>query len=566
MLLFYKFITYVVIKAFEKGALFMKKTIKKFISVLLAAVVIFSFAAISASASEDIVKDGISYYTYNDGTATVQYTDESLSGDIVIPSTINGYTVTEIDGNAFYGKESITSIVIPNTVIHIDESAFMGCSSLNSITLSEKLEEISDYTFHSCSNLKNIRIPQNVKSIGNYAFNSCTNLTSVDLGKVTSVGDHAFCYCSNLKSLAIPSTLTSIGTRAFALCDNLTDITVEDNNPVYSSDEKGVIFNKNKTEIIMCSSGYKGSTYTIPNTVNTIGDYAFYHCETLNNITIPSNVKSIGYHTFTYCENLAVVNLSEGLNTISSYAFNNTAIKNIVIPDSVTYIGNGVFGNCMELEYVHIPSTIGTIDGTLFGNLDLEEGFLEITAHFCSDAESEVIKAHIKEIEEDAKQMEEWGIDKSYVMYDFVICNGHHSNIPSAPDTPDEPTTDPDEPSYPDTGFEAIPAPSRTTINYGDSIVLHIDEALIPEGGYVVWTADNNNFVLAPSSDGKSCVIKSDKSGSTTITATVYDADGNEISSDAQTMLSKAGFFQKIIAFFRSLLGLIKNYPNFIKK
>lgn len=537
----------------------MKKKFKKIFSVMLAAVALFSFAAISASASEYIVKDGITYNTYDDGTAAVWYTDISLSGDVVIPSKVEGYTVTGINETAFYGKETITSIVIPDTVTYLDIGAFMGCSNLKSITLSENLEYIYNYTFHSCSNLKSIKIPQKVKSIGDYAFNSCTSLTSVDLGKVASVGDHAFCYCSSLKSLTIPSTLTDIGTRAFALCENLTDITVDKNNPAYSSDGKGVIFNKNKTEIIMCSSGYTGSTYTIPNTVSKIGDYAFYHCETIENITIPSSVKSIGNYAFTYCEKLSVVNFSNGLNSISESAFTETSIKNIVLPDSVTYIGNGVFGNCPELEYVHIPSTIETIDGTLFGNLDLEEGLIEITAHFCSDAESEVIKTHIKEIEEDAKLLEEWGIDKSCVMYDFVICDGHHSNTPSTPDTPDEPT-------YPDTGSEAIPAPSRTTINYGESIVLHIDETLIPEGGYAVWTADNNNFVISPSSDGKSCVIKSDKNGSTTITVTVYDADGNEISSDTQTMQSKAGLLQKIVAFFKTIFGLIKNYPNFVKE
>lgn len=546
----------------------MKKTFKNFFSVTLVAVVIFSFASISASASENITKDAVIYGTYDDGTAIVVSSNESISGNVVIPQAIDGYTVVGIMYNAFSGRDAITSVVVPDTVTFIGYNAFMGCSSLNSITLSEKLEEISDYTFHSCSNLKSIKIPKNVKSIGNYAFNSCTSLTNVDLGKVTSIGEHAFCYCTNLKSLTIPSTLTSIGVRAFALCDNLTNITVEENNPAYSSDEKGIIFNKSKTEIIMCSSGYTGSTYTIPNTVSKVGDYAFYHCENLETITIPSSVKSIGKYAFAYCENLAVINLSDGLNTISTSAFSDTAIKNIVIPDSVTHIGNGVLGNCTELDYVHIPSTIASIDGTLFGNYDIETGeFLEITAHFCSDDESDVIKTHLKEIEEDAKQMEEYGIGKSCVMYDFVICNGNHGpSTPSTPDIPDEPATEPDTPSNPNTGAEVIPAPSRTTINYGDSIVLHIDEALVPEGGYVVWTADNNNFSLAPSSDGKSCVIKSDKSGSTTITATIYDAGGNKISSDTQTMHSKAGFFQKIIAFFRSLFGLIKNYPNFVKE
>ena len=110
-----------------------------------------------------------------------------------------------------------------------------------------------------------------------------------------------------------------------------------------------------------------------------------------------------------------------------------------------------------------------------------------------------------------------------------------------------------------------IRTPSTATISYGDSIILHADVENIPEGGYVKWTASNGNFTYAVSSDGTICTISPSSSGDTTFTATVYDANGNEISSDEQTMTSKAGFFDKIIAFFKKLFGLTKTIPQIYK-
>mgnify|MGYP003289008326 CR=1 FL=1 len=115
-------------------------------------------------------------------------------------------------------------------------------------------------------------------------------------------------------------------------------------------------------------------------------------------------------------------------------------------------------------------------------------------------------------------------------------------------------------------GVMKIRIPSRTVIKYGDAIILHADlSEPLPEGAYIKWTADNGNFSYTASSDGTTCKITPAKKGNTTFTATVYDADGNEIRSDTQTMTSKAGFFQKLGAFFRKLFGLLKVYPEVFK-
>ena len=106
--------------------------------------------------------------------------------------------------------------------------------------------------------------------------------------------------------------------------------------------------------------------------------------------------------------------------------------------------------------------------------------------------------------------------------------------------------------------------PSTTTISYGDSIILHVDiDGELPSGYYVEWTASNSNFSY--SANGTTCTISPEKSGDTTFTATIYDADGNAVSTDEQTMTSKAGFFDKIIAFFKKLFGLTKTIPQAFK-
>lgn len=140
---------------------------------------------------------------------------------------------------------------------------------------------------------------------------------------------------------------------------------------------------------------------------------------------------------------------------------------------------------------------------------------------------------------------------------------------PTEPTTkPAQPTTKPTEPvTEPSTMKPAvivkIKTPSQSVINYGDSIILHADTENLPEGANIVWSANNNNFkIVSHSIDGENCTVTPAATGDTVFTATVVDADGNEISSDTQTMTAKAGIWQKIVAFFKKLFGLTKIIPE----
>ena len=145
-----------------------------------------------------------------------------------------------------------------------------------------------------------------VVEIESSAFNGCANLTSIIIpDSITSIGDFAFENCSGLTSITIPDSVTSIGDHAFYNCSSLTSITVSENNKYFSS-LNGVLFNKDKTELVTYLIGNERTEYAIPDSVTSIGDRAFYKCSSLTSIIIPDSVTSIGDHAFYNCSSLTL--------------------------------------------------------------------------------------------------------------------------------------------------------------------------------------------------------------------------------------------------------------------
>ena len=275
-------------------------------------------------------------------------------------------SVTCIGNCAFWKCSSLASVTIPDSVTSIGEQAFQGCESLTSVTIPDSVTSISSYTFASCTSLTSVTIPNSVTSIGEFAFRYCKSLTSVAIpNSVTSIGERAFSECTSLTSVTIPDSVTSIGVGAFASCTSLTGIWVAEGNSHYSSDASGVLFSKDKTTLVQCPGAF--AAYTIPDSVTSIGRYAFYGCTSLTSVTIPGSVTSIGVYAFDSCASLISVTIPDGVTSIGDSAFDYcTSLTSVTIPDSVTSIGDSVFYHCTSLTSVTIPDSETSIGDYAF--------------------------------------------------------------------------------------------------------------------------------------------------------------------------------------------------------
>ena len=259
---------------------------------------------------DTVIIDGLKYRLGKNNTATViGYT--GTQQNVTIPSTISyakaTLTVTGILYNAFYKCASLTNITIPDSVTNIGSNAFEKCTSLTSVIIGNGVTSIDYRAFCDCRNLTNVTIGNSVESIGEEAFENCESLTNVTIGNsVESIGEHAFNSCSSLTNITIPNSVTSIGESAFGFCTSLTDFTVDSNNANYSSQD-GVLFNKDKTELIQYPVGNKRTSYSIPNSVTSIDYRAFASCESLTSVIIPNGVVSIGNGAFYDCSELTDV-------------------------------------------------------------------------------------------------------------------------------------------------------------------------------------------------------------------------------------------------------------------
>ena len=215
--------------------------------------------------------------------------------------------VTSIGRYAFSGCYSLTELIIPEGVTSIGEQAFYNCASLTKITIPDSITSIGELAFYNCVNIKTATGPiwaieYIILEMMYNAYGSPSYLQTVILTSGDSIGDGAFSGCYGLTEITIPDSVTSIGYDAFYNCLNLESITVSEGNQTYSSQD-GILYNKNKTEIICIPKAIKGSVI-IPDGVTSINSEAFYGCRNLTEITIPDSVTSIGNMAFEDCTSL----------------------------------------------------------------------------------------------------------------------------------------------------------------------------------------------------------------------------------------------------------------------
>lgn len=353
---------------------------KRPIALILILSIVFSiFSAVDfiAFAEEE---PSFNYKINDDGkTITITGSDDYLSGKLTIPSSIDGYEVTEIGEFAFCYNCGLETIEFPHSVLKIGKGAFGECDSISSVIYTGTISEWCKIKFEGGFGLSN------------YLYiNGCLVEDLIIPDGITSISGEAFASCESLKSVEIPDSVISIGRNAFDMCNNLTKV-----NYVGSIEKWCKIeFANYGANPSYCSKNlYIGGellqNLKIPDGMTSIGDWAFFDCKDLNSITIPDSMINVGTGAFSGCSGLTDVVLPDSITTISDEMFSRcSGLKNITIHDSVTHIGEDAFYGCKSLTDISIPNSVKQIGEEAFSgcsgltNITIPDGITSLNSSF----------------------------------------------------------------------------------------------------------------------------------------------------------------------------------------
>lgn len=257
------------------------------------------------SLAEIVIPDSV---TKIRGKSDSEYFGGAFIGCTSLSKVKLSNNLTEIGIYTFLGCTSLAEIDMPDSVTEIDCSAFKDCTSLSKVKLSNNLTKIENRVFSGCTSLKEIAIPDGVTEIDYSAFSGCTSLQEITIpDSVTTVYDTAFSNCTSLESITIGSGVENLGNGWIDSCRRLANIIVSPENKTYSSVD-GVLFNKDKSELLAYPIGNKRSSYTIPDGVTKIDQKAFYGCRYIETLTIPASVKEIEDSALGNCYDIRTIN------------------------------------------------------------------------------------------------------------------------------------------------------------------------------------------------------------------------------------------------------------------
>ena len=320
-----------------------------------------------------------SYSTNADGVSLAISGYNGLGGALVIPAANNQQAVTAIGAFAFDGNSRLTSVTIPNSVTSIGDSAFADCGNLTNVCLGTSVASIGDSAFFQ-SGLTRVTLPNSVTSVADYAFGWCGDLASVALStNLVSLGTYVFSQ-SGLTNVSLTDGITNIPDYTFAGCPRLTSVTLD----------AGLLsIGEGAFDGAFPYSGLPLQSIIIPDSVISIGDYAFEGCASLQNITlgngvlsignvafgqcgfsrlvIPNRVTNIDYGAFSDCPNLQSVIIGNGVASLASQTFAScTSLTNVIVGKAVASITDDAFSSCVLLQSIYFEGNAPAADNFLF--------------------------------------------------------------------------------------------------------------------------------------------------------------------------------------------------------
>lgn len=299
----------------------------------------------------------------------------------------------------FRGCTALTSVTIPENVAYFSNYAFEGCTNLKAMELPPVLRRIYSHCFEGCSSIDTLVVPKTLDQISSSAFKDCSSLGEVKgLGdtKLTVLNSYTFQNCSKLKTVAIPATVTELMVSVFEDCSALESFTGGSGVTVIGAKafkkcvKLGKLpFNSTSSNAITSigeEAFYGCETMTLGTRnmqgLTTLGKSAFFGCKKVTNFTINNAaLKIIQDSTFCNCSALATIRVSNNLEKISNYAFygcgklttfSNTSTGNgFVLPPKVTTINSYAFSHCVLLgkdNTDQIPNFMNNTVLTTIGN------------------------------------------------------------------------------------------------------------------------------------------------------------------------------------------------------
>lgn len=333
-----------------------------------------------------------------------------------LESAVVEYGIKEIAKECFSGCVKLESVILPEGIVGISDDAFKktnlpkenGCVYIGEYLISHEGEgevvikngttHIAKYAFED-SNATRIVVPESMSVINKYAFLGANKLESVVLPEsIAEIQSGAFSG-TGLKSIDIGKNVTVLD-PLFTNCDNLQSINVSEENSVYSSSD-GVLFNKDKTELLKYPAGKLDEEYIVPDGVVSLGGFgpnktlkkviipdsvvelkerAFSGCNSLYEVQLGNSVEIIGDSAFYSCKSLKKINFPEKLRIIGGSALAFTVIEEAVLPDSLEEIGGMAFYECRWLHTISFGAGLKRVGNSAFGfcsallNIKLPDG------------------------------------------------------------------------------------------------------------------------------------------------------------------------------------------------